>query len=114
MAGIRIQLDGLSTLVQGLKEREEDKSAIRTVVQMNGARLQQQAQEIVPVRTGTLKRSITLTMEDGGMTANITPTAYYGAYVELGTRFMRAEPYLRPAFDSVAPQFISDLKKVMS
>jgi HK97 gp10 family phage protein len=36
----------------------------------------------------------------------LTQDAYYGKFVEFGTRFQRAEPFLRPAFDSQKENFI--------
>lgn len=54
------------------------------------------ARRIVPVDTGLLRSSIRV----GAVTprsARIHADAPYAAYVELGTRHMRAQPYLRPA-----------------
>ena len=45
--------------------------------------------------------------------SEIEPTADYGAYVELGTRFMNAQPYLKPAFDEQKGKFKSDMKKLV-
>jgi HK97 gp10 family phage protein len=56
------------------------------------------AQQIVPVRTGRLRDSITYTVADGTLT--IMATAPYAKYVEFGTRRMQAEPYIRPAIDA--------------
>lgn len=66
-----------------------------------------------PIDTGTLMRSITMGTDSDGLTATVTPAAEYAAYVEYGTRFMAAQPYLRPAFEAVKPQFIAGLKKLM-
>lgn len=59
-----------------------------------------------PVRTGNLRSSI-LDPHRGLMLANSTgfvgsvgSGTGYGGFVEGGTRFMRAQPYLRPAVDS--------------
>ncbi len=66
-----------------------------------------------PPPTGALKNSITLQLEDGGMTARVGPHMYYEAYVEYGTRFMRAEPYVRPAFNIIKPQFLKVMKELV-
>ena len=47
----------------------------------------------VPVRTGRLRASIT---HEGGRVFTRCP---YAAYVEQGTRFTRAQPFLSPAAD---------------
>jgi HK97 gp10 family phage protein len=54
------------------------------------------AKRIVPVRTGRLRASIGTGHIDGN-SAVVQASAPYAGYVELGTRYMRAQPYLRPA-----------------
>ena len=88
-----------------------DPEKITQVVRQNTSEMQGRAQDLCPVDTGNLKRSIGIDMEDGGMTGVVRATAHYAEYVELGTRFMRAQPYMRPAFDAQKDQFITDLKK---
>lgn len=87
--------------------------AVKRIVQMNGAELQQKAMRGAPVDTGNLKRSIGLRLTDGGMTAEVEPTAEYAPYVEYGTRFMNAKPYMRPAYDAQKTRFKSDLERLM-
>ena len=98
--------------------------AVKTVVKRNGAQLQTKAQKNAPVGTpqstgipgyvgGTLKRSIGLDIIDGGMTAEVEPAADYAAYVEYGTRFMEAQPYLKPAYDEQKKKFVKDLNELV-
>ena len=75
--------------------------------------MQNVSQEICPRDTGTLSRSITLEMTDGGMTAEVAPHTNYAAYVEYGTRFMDAQPYMRPAYMQESARFKADLAKLM-
>ena len=75
--------------------------------------MQTKAQQNAPVDTGHLKRSIGLNMTDAGMTAGVQPTAEYAPYVELGTRFMEAQPYLKPAFNEQKEKFKKDMKKLV-
>ena len=103
-----IKFEGIAKLNKGLKKRM-DMSAVQTVVRKNGADMQKKAQRNAPVDTGTLKRSIGIDISDGGMTATVEPTAEYAPYVELGTRFMEAQPYLKPAFEEQKKQFEKDL-----
>lgn len=121
MAEIRIE--GLDKLEKQLKKNMTlDK--VKEVVRKNGADLQRTAQRKVPVGTpastgipgyvgGTLKRSIGVEMLDSGMTAEVEPTAEYAPYVEYGTRYMKAKPYLKPALDEVGPKFKSDMQKLV-
>ncbi|WP_305150943.1 HK97-gp10 family putative phage morphogenesis protein [uncultured Dubosiella sp.] len=60
--------------------------------------------------TGATRRSIDLTIQDGGMTVSVYPQTEYASYLEFGTRFMQAQPFVQPAFDETKDQFIKDLK----
>lgn len=47
---------------------------------------------------GTLRSSLTWEIvAESGLSAKVGTNVYYGPFVELGTRYMRAQPYLRPA-----------------
>lgn len=118
-----IKIVGLEKLQKKLKQnvRMED---VKKVVRHNGAEMQAKAQQKAPVGTpestgipgyvgGTLKRSIGLEFTDGGMSAEVEPKADYGAYVELGTRKMEAQPYLKPAFEEQSKEFRKDMQKLV-
>jgi HK97 gp10 family phage protein len=68
------------------------------------AAVQKRATQIVPVRTGRLKSSITTEVESGGPRG---PVGYVGSnveyaiFVEAGTHRMSARPYLLPALDAI-------------
>lgn len=80
-------------------------------VKTNASELQRKEMRDVPVDTGFLKRSITLTTEDKGLTAIVEPTADYASWVEYGTRFMSAQPYVRPNYYEQVKQFVKDMEK---
>lgn len=107
-----IKIVGMEKLQKKLKQnvRMDD---VKRVVRHNGAEMQAKAQRNAPVDTGYLKRSIGLEITDGGMAAEVEPTADYAPYVELGTRFMEAQPYLKPAFDEQKEKFKKDMKKLV-
>lgn len=110
MAGVK--LVGMNKLTAKL-EKNMDMEAAKRVVKHNGAEMQAKAQQNAPVDTGTLKRSIGIEITDGGMTAEVEPAAEYAPYVELGTRFMEAQPYLGPAFNEQKEKFKKDMKKLV-
>ncbi len=110
MAGIK--LEGMTELITGLKKRT-DLSDVKKVVRMNGTEMNKKAQRNAPVDTGTLKRSIKLEIKDGGLTAESEPHTEYASYVEYGTRFMNAKPYMKPAFEEQKEQFKKDMKKLV-
>lgn len=62
------------------------------------------AKQLCPVDTGRLRSSITrqLGRDSLGLYAAVGTDVEYAPFVELGTRFMRARPFLRPALASLA------------
>lgn len=118
----KIKLEGMEKLQVKLKKNVQMSDAKR-FVRKNGSELQKKAQKNAPVGTpqstgipgyvgGTLKRSIGLDITDGGMTAEVEPLAEYAAYVEYGTRYMNAQPYLKPAFNEQKEKFKQDMRKL--
>ena len=53
--------------------------AVKQVIKLNGAELQQTSMNLSLVDTGELKRSITLEIKDGGLTAVVAPHVNYAA-----------------------------------
>lgn len=107
-----IKIVGMEKLQKKLKKNVQ-MDDVKRGVRHNGAEMQTKAQQNAPVDTGTLKRSIGLEITDSGMTAEVEPTADYAPYVELGTRFMDAQPYLGPAFKDQKEKFKKDMKKLV-
>lgn len=107
-----IKVTGIDELQMKLKKNVQ-MSDVKKVVRKNGSDMQKKAQKNAPVDTGTLQRSITLEIRDSGKTAEVEPTVDYGAYVELGTRFMTAQPYLKPAFNEQKEKFKQDMRKLV-
>lgn len=118
-----IKVTGIKELQKALKGNV-NMDDVKKVIRQNGSELQRKAQEnadfqghykgnkFVPP-TGNLKRSIGLEITGGGFTAEVEPKAEYAPYVELGTRFMEAQPYLKPAFDEQKKKFESDMKNLV-
>jgi hypothetical protein len=75
--------------------------------------VQARAQQVVPVRTGTLRRSIHAIFEQGGMRGICGPSVDYGLPVEMGSRGRAARPYMRPAAELVLPRFADELKRIL-
>lgn len=67
------------------------------------AQVERVAKHLCPVDTGRLRSSITRTVgaDSRGLYAAVGTSVEYAPFVELGTRFMRARPFLRPALASV-------------
>jgi len=60
-----------------------------------------EAQRLVPVKTGYLRSTIYSIVKD--WVANIGADATYAYFVEAGTKYMAAQPYLYPAIQKYLP-----------
>ena len=109
---MEVKLEGFDELQAKLKKNVKLED-VKVVVQYNGSEMQTTANIICPKDTSNLANSITLELTDGGFTAEVEPHMDYAAYVEYGTRYMSAQPYMRPAFMQQSARFKSDLSKLM-
>ena len=114
MSGIRV--DGLEELQRQLRENAT-LDDVKRVVSHHGAQLQRRMQQKADFTkgyaTGQTKRSIGLEIKDGGMTAEVAPTTEYSPYLEYGTRFMDAQPFVKPAEEEQAEKFRRDMQKLV-
>lgn len=90
---------------------------VRRVITHNGQQLQSKMQRKADFakgyQTGQTKRSIGLEFCDGWKTAEVEPTTEYSPYLEYGTRFMDAQPFVKPAFDEQKEKFKKDMDKLV-
>ena len=82
--------------------------AIARALEIIGGMAEGYAKAAAPVDTGRLRNSITHEVEDKH-TAVVGSNVEYAPYVELGTRKMKAKPYLRPAIEN----HIDEYKRVL-
>ena len=124
----KIKFEGLYELQKKL-EKDAKMDDVKRLVRFHGSKLQTKAQQNADFKghygwvagkgktfippSGTLKRSIGLDIKDNGLAAEVEPTAEYAPYVELGTRFMEAQPYLKPAWEDQKEKFKRDLDKLV-
>ena len=112
----KIKIDGLKELEKKLKDNVT-LNDVKRVVNQNGAELQNKMQAKADFKkgyqTGTTKRSIGLEIKDSGLTAEVAPETEYSPYLEYGTRFMEAQPFVRPSLEEQAEQFKSDMRKLV-
>lgn len=112
----KLEITGLDKLQKRLKENATMNN-VKKVVQHNGSQLQLKMQKNADFKmgyqTGATKRSIGLEMKDGGFTAESGPTTEYAEYLEYGTRYMAAQPFVTPAFNEQKTKFKSDLQKLV-
>ena len=113
---MKIKVDGLDELEKKLKSNVTMED-VKRVVRHNGSELQRRMQSKADFKkgyqTGTTKRSIDLEIKDGGFTAESGPETEYSPYLEYGTRFMEAQPFISPALEEQATEFQSDMQKLV-
>ena len=66
------------------------------------------------VRTGRLRNSITYGVDTSEPAVYIGSNVEYAPYVELGTSKMAARPFLKPAAENYAEQYMDLLKQAIS
>lgn len=112
----KIKVDGLKELEKALK-KNITMDDVKKVVRQNGSELQEKMQDNADFnkgyQTGTTKRSIGLEITDGGFAAEVEPGTEYSPYLEYGTRFMDAQPFVKPAYEVQKEQFKKDMQKLV-
>lgn len=112
----KIKIEGLEELQKALKDNVT-MDDVKRVVRQNGSEMQQKIQKNADFKkgyqTGTTKRSIGLDFKEGGFTAEVEPTTEYAPYLEYGTRFMDAQPFVKPGYDEQKIQFKKDMQKLV-
>lgn len=112
----KLKVEGLEKLEKALKDNVT-MDDVKRVVRHHGSQLQRSMQSNADFskgyQTGTTKRSIGLEFTDGGYTAAVEPTTEYSPYLEYGTRFMDAQPFVKPAYDVQKQKFLDDMQKLV-
>lgn len=118
-----LRFEGIVDLSNGLKKRA-NLDDVRRIVKLNGKQLENTMKIKARFKghyrgkkfikpTGTTKRSIKLTIEDNGFTAKVAPGTEYSYWLEKGTRFMEAQPFVGPAFYPQKEKFKRDMERIM-
>lgn len=112
----KIKVVGMTSLKKKLKPGVT-KEHVQRVVRQNGHEMQQKIVENADFKmgyqTGRTKGSIRGEVEDGGLTYVAGPTTEYAYYVEKGTRFMDAQPFVGPAYNEQKKKFKKDMDKLV-
>jgi HK97 gp10 family phage protein len=122
------EVKGLKELIATLERipKELDKD-VEQILEANAREIELQAKKFAPVGTpestgikgyigGSLRNNIKAYRENKktwAIKANYSNTAPYSIFVEFGTRFMNARPFLFPAFFKQRSQFIDDLEALL-
>jgi len=111
-----VKVTGADALINHLK-RNATLDDVKKTVRLNGSelerRMKRNASFTKGYQTGETKRSIGLEMKEQGLTAEVKPGTHYAPYLEYGTRFAAAQPFVFPSFSTQEKTFIKDMRRLM-
>lgn len=124
---MKMEIQGLEELQRDLKKLSEIKNDVKDVVKKHGSQMLQKAMKNARhtasggvfakgYTTGHTRKNLQqngVKISDGGLTATVQSTTDYAAYVENGTRYMEAQPYMKPAYEKQKRLFEEDMEKVV-
>lgn len=110
---VALKITGLDRLKAGLAAAPHELRVVANrVCDEEMAKVTERAKELAPVRTGRLRNSI-YRRKTGFLGWEVGAAVYYAGFVEFGTRYMRARPFLRPAVEEKLPETREELKDAL-
>ncbi|MBC6988936.1 HK97-gp10 family putative phage morphogenesis protein [Hymenobacter sp. BT491] len=93
--------------------RTDATQRVRDVVASTALQIESDAKQLAPVDTGRLRASIHADINPDGLGATVGSNVTYSVFIELGTRTMRAQPFLFPAYEMNRQRFLANLKEAV-
>jgi HK97 gp10 family phage protein len=87
------------------------RAAVREAVATTALLIESDAKRFSPVDTGLNRSQIHANIAPNGLSATVTANTSYSVFLEFGTRFQKAQPFLGPAFEKNRGAFIASLKR---
>lgn len=103
--GVTVNEDNTEGASQGIQR------AIDRALEEIGLAAEGYAKRACPVDTGNLRNSITHAVASSEDAVYVGTNVEYAPYVELGTRYAQAQPFLRPAATEHGSTYRSILKR---
>jgi HK97 gp10 family phage protein len=111
MAGTGVQIRIISNRLPAIAAAV--RPAVSAEVKKATLAIQAGAQAKAPVKTGTLRRSITSQFPTD-LSGVVGPSVSYAIFQEMGTRHHAARPFMRPAAEAVLPGFAAAVKAALA
>ncbi|MEC5422125.1 HK97 gp10 family phage protein [Virgibacillus sp. C22-A2] len=105
---------GFSRMIEDYARKAPDE--IKATVAESAEMITSQAKALAPVAMvngGTLKNSISVSYYNSAMSAEIGTPVTYAIFVEMGTRYQSAQPYLFPSYEMERPKYMKALEKAL-
>ena len=104
---IRVEKNDFPRIAAGLPRSAE------RVVAKTAMDLSAQMKVRAAVDTGFMRASITAARVASAHW-RVTVGAEYGIYVEMGTRHMAAQPFVRPSVNAIRPVFVAAMRRALA
>ncbi len=123
MSAITVTINGVPDILRTVQNLTPQlRTRLSTAIKATTLTCQTEAKRACPVGTpesthkkgyvgGRLRASLAARFPDE-LTGEVFTNVQYGPYVELGTRKMRARPFLRPAFAANAAKLLERVKHI--
>lgn len=112
MPGAHVTWEGLGTFASSIEEYgQKIPEKIKQVVAELGQTSKEAMDTNTPVDTGRLKEGNVLNMTDTGF--ELVNEVYYSGYVNYGTRYMTAQPFLEPAMEVASQELEQKLPQTL-
>ncbi|AUG50489.1 TPA: HK97 gp10 family phage protein [Streptococcus pyogenes] len=113
MPGVSIEWKGIEKAFSKLVNAPGNiDRLIDAAVKNHAEKVKTEAMRIAPYDTGFLHDNI-YTYYPGKACAEIISNAGYSGFLEYGTRKMHAQPFLRPAVETIMPELEKDYRSVI-
>lgn len=106
--GVEVVEDNRKAVESGMR------SAVLRALEEIGLLAEGYAKKLCPVDTGRLRNSITHAVSSSENAVYVGTNVEYAPHVELGTRHMDAQPFLRPAAQDHGSQYRRVIQDVLS
>ena len=109
--GLSVEVRGVEGLLGKLRALvPRVRAGVQNTVAQTALLVESDAKRLAPVDTGRLRSSIHADIAPKGLTARVAADANYAVFVEFGTRYTRAQPFLGPAYEKNRGAFVALLK----
>jgi len=110
---LTVKVEGADALIRKFKRfGVEGSQVVADVTKINALEIEAKAKRNAPVDTGKLQQSVKAEKLVKHTWA-ISVYEMYASFIEFGTRFMSAQPFLYPAFKGQFKIYTKDLEKAL-
>lgn len=110
-----MRIRGLGRLIRRLEQSAKSPAKVKETVKKHGVELERLTKRNATFtkgyQTGETKRSVSLNLTKAGFMAEVQPGTEWSYWLEKGTRFMSAQPFVGPSLKEQEPKFIKDVEK---